>query len=367
MSGGDILSLGPPCGARFAHMDPRPRKTGSRAFAVQLALSALWLVHATAAHAATVSASGGVLTFVAAAGESNFVQFVLVDPGALGQSSGSTRRRRAHGRLGVHACRAGLAPSPPAGASRANCGNVTSANVSLGNMDDIAWLGTRRTAQDPQVAAVLDGGPGNDALLGGPLTDSYIKSRREQMMRSTAGRVRTRLSADIGGNSYSLTECSGSPCLPTTDSDTVSGGDGMDSTSFNSDIGVAGHSRREMRTTAPWERTTTSAPTSRTSSGLARPDVLSGNDQPNVIDGGGGDGDQAGDTLNGLGGNDTLHTNNPFRSTLNEQIRGDDHLYSARTLNGGDGDDCFFALVGRLTVAATVTENSGINTVDYGT
>ena len=345
-------------------MDPRPRGTGSRALAVVLALSALWLVHATAAHAATVSASGGVLTFVAAAGESNFVQFVLVDQGAPGQFIGVDTGGGAL-TVGSGCTPVGLdwLPVPPAGASRANCGNVTSANVSLGDMDDIAWLGTRRTAQDPQVAAVLNGGPGNNALLGGPLTDSIDGGPGNDEIDGWQGS--DTLVGGIGGDSFSLAECSGSPCLPTTGSDTVSGGDGIDSASYNSDIGVTVTLDGNANDGAVGENDNVGADIENLV-GTRAADVLSGNDQPNVIDGGGGDGGQAGDTLNGLGGNDTLHTNNPFRSTLNGD-GGDDRLFSARTLNGGDGDDLLARSSGGIPVAATVTGGSGIDTVDYGT
>ena len=93
--------------------------------------------------------------------------------------------------------------------------------------------------------------------------------------------------------------------------------------------------------------------------------MLTGNDQPNAIDGGGDGGGHGGDTLNGLGGNDTLHTNNPFRSILNGD-GGDDHLLSARILNGGGGDDRLERWSGGIPVAATITGGSGIDTVDYG-
>ena len=93
--------------------------------------------------------------------------------------------------------------------------------------------------------------------------------------------------------------------------------------------------------------------------------MLTGNDLPNAIDGGGDNGGHAGDTLNGLGGNDTLHTNNPFRSTL----------------NGGAGDDhCSPPLAERRRRRRHVARWSGghprrcnghgrpgIDTVDYGT
>ena len=93
-------------------------------------------------------------------------------------------------------------------------------------------------------------------------------------------------------------------------------------------------------------------------------DVLVGSDQPNDLDGGGGDGGASGDTLERVGEDDTLHANNPGHSTLNGD-GGDDHLYSARILDGGPGDDWLERWSGGIPVAATVTGGPGTDTADY--
>jgi Ca2+-binding RTX toxin-like protein len=311
-----------------------------------------------------VSANGGVLTFVAASGESNNVQLVLVDQGAPGQFVGL---ETGGGALTVGAGCTPVGPDwlpvPAAGATRANCGNVTSANVSLGDMDDVARMGTRTTAQDPHVAAVLNGGPGHDALLGGPLTDSIDGGPGDDQIDGWQGS--DALVGGIGDDTFSLDECSGSPCTPTTGSDTVNGGDGVDSASYNRDTGVTVTLDGNANDGAAGENDNVGTDIENLA-GSREADVLTGSDQPNVIDGGGGDGGDAGDTLNGLGGSDTLRTNNPFRSTLNGG-GGDDHLFSARTLNGGGGNDLLERWSGGNPVAATVTGGPGVDIVDYAT
>ena len=103
-------------------------------------------------------------------------------------------------------------------------------------MDDVGWMGTGRTAQDPKVSVTLNGGSGNDNLLGGPLADILNGGPGDdtidgwEVRTSRATRVTT---------SCEMAECSGSPCLPQTAADAVSGGDGIDTATYQRDSGVS--------------------------------------------------------------------------------------------------------------------------------
>ena len=316
------------------------------------------------ASAATVSVSGHALTFTAAPGETNDVQLELWNAGAPNEFV-AVHERGAVLVLGSGCTPIGAdgLPVPPAGAQRANCGAVTSATVSLGDMGDSAWMGTRRSAQDPNVQVILSGGDGDDFLLGGPLSDQLNGGAGNDVLDGWEGA--DTLTGGLGSDSFYMGECSGSPCAPATSADAVVGGDGVDIATYHRDSNVAVTLDGIANDGGPGEGDNVATDVENLVGGWGE-DMLTGTAAANDIDGGAGAGDgPTGDVLNGLGGNDTLHTNNPFRSTLNGG-GGNDHLYSARTLNGGDGDDMLVRHSGGVAVPAMLTGGNGTDTASYG-
>lgn len=283
-----------------------------------------------------MSVSGNLLTFVAAPGETNDVRLEVWNQGSPGEFI-AVFDRGAVLTAGSGCTPIGPdgLPVPPAGAQRANCGAVSAATVTLGDMNDSAWMGTRRSAQDPQVQVTLSGGEGNDFLLGGPLADQVVGGAGNDRIDGWEGA--DTLAGEGGDDTFEMAECSESPCLPTVGDDTVSGGDGIDTSTYVRDTGVAVTMDGVDDDGGAGERDNIGTDVENLVGGR-QADVLTGNANGNDIDGGGEDSGGSGDTLNGLGGDDTVHANNASRSTVNGN-GGDDLLYSARVLNGGDGND----------------------------
>jgi Ca2+-binding RTX toxin-like protein len=308
---------------------------------------------ASSAAAAVVSVSGNELTFSAAPGETNDMALALRSDGgpvdvfiAVVDTSAALTVGTGCTLIEVHV---------------ANCGTFASATVSLGDMDDSARMGTARTEQDPSVQVRLDGGDGDDYLLGGPLNDQVNGGPGNDSMDGWEGA--DTITGGPGADGFIMAECSGSPCLPVTSADTVVGGDGIDVAEYVRDSGVTVTLDGLANDGAPGEQDNVAADVENLAGGRGQ-DVLTGSAGPNEISGGAGDGGGTGDTVNGLGGDDILRANNPARNTLNGGD-GNDYLYSARYLNGGDGNDRMERDSGGAPVASTISGGSGVDTASY--
>src|SRR4051794_35947189 len=91
---------------------------------IVLLASVLYAIDGRSASAATVSVSGGVLTFVAADGESNDVLLEVVSQGAPDEFIAVTDRGPVlTAGPGCSPIGADYSPAPPEGAHRADCGS----------------------------------------------------------------------------------------------------------------------------------------------------------------------------------------------------------------------------------------------------
>jgi Ca2+-binding RTX toxin-like protein len=310
---------------------------------------------ATPAAASTVQVSGGSLTYVAAADETNNVTVSL---------SGGAFTVTDTGPGIVVTAAAGCASVTPSTATCAEA-NVEDIQFNLQNRDDTATV----TAARP---AIFDGGDGNDTLTGGPLAnvmsggngnDTLIGGPLEDNMGGNAGNDTL---AGNDGDDY-LDDGEGNDTIDggTGDdrlndragSDVIGGGPGVDylelcCTSVRGPLtvtldGVAddGHAGEGDNVLPDVEDLRTGDANDRIVGSDAANRINAGEGDDVVIGNGGADdlsGDEGNDTLDGGAGNDAI------RGGENNDViqggAGDDSLeggfrVDADVINGGDGED----------------------------
>jgi Ca2+-binding RTX toxin-like protein len=318
--------------------------------ALTVVAAGLALAHPGGAFAGTAGVSGSTLTYVAANGEANAVVLQVWDEGSPSQFWVLTD--------------SGAPVTAAAGCTQltdhsVDCGNPAAAHVDLGDLDDAFHL-------SKGLVVVVTGGAGNDTLHGGNLADVLDGGTGDDSLDPGAGT--DTVAGGLGDDSIDASWCEGPPpCAAADHGDSFSGGDGVDSVSYNhrplavtvtlDGIADDGQASEQDTVGADIENVT----------GGDGDDTIVGTDGPNVLDGGS-DYNGGHDSIDGRGGDDFLIGGMSFGDTLVGGA-GNDHLLAAMsgggTLDGGAGDDLLEPQFLGVPPPVTITGGDGIDTVTY--